>query len=146
MKADANTLAKVLQPVHLSQYSTVAEQVFGAQNQQSKLSLEHIVNLLTERAQLHKRHLDDIQRRHLDVHSQLFGAKLHSKLDNHKRAMTLQTTILKLDEQRRNEELAFWKDTAELRNQFFEAAGEYSASRHRVSLLEDIESGVDVYG
>jgi len=146
MEADANTLAKLLSPVHNSEYTSIAEQIFGSQAQRQKLSLEHLFNLINERSILHRRHLTEIQRRHMDVHAQMEAAKLNHKLDNGRMASQLQSALIQLDDQRHREELQFWKDTTDLREKLFETAEEYQAGRHRVSLLEGPEPGGSVYG
>lgn len=146
MERDSDTLAEFLAPVEIPVYAPISEQIFGQQSRQSQISLEHTLNLITERSRIHKRHMDDIQQRHRELHGQLFGAQLHSDLDNHKREMNLQTTLLRLDAERRKEELAFWKDTSELRDKLFEEATEYQAVRHRTSLLGNAEPGGIPYG
>ena len=146
MEADANTLAKLLSPVTISEYASIADQIFGSQAERQKLSLEHILNLINERSILHKRHHAEIQRRHKDVHTQLEGAKRDWRLDNHRLASQLQSTLIQLDEQRHREELQFWKDTTDLREKLFETAEEYQAGRHRASLLEGTEIEGGAYG
>lgn len=145
MQADANTLAKLLSPVSISGYASIADQIFGSQAERQKLSLEHILNLVNERSILHKRHLAEIQRRHMDVHAQLAGARRDWRLDNHRLATQLQSALIQLDEQRHREELQFWKDTTDLREKLFETAEEYQAGRHRASLLEGTEPGGGAY-
>jgi len=94
MEADANTLAKLLSPVRISEYASIAEQIFGSQAQRQKLSLEHLFNLIDERSILHRRHLTEIQRRHMDVHAQMEAAKLNHKLDNGRMASQLQSALI----------------------------------------------------
>lgn len=141
LQRDAMTLARFLSPVPLPPEASVAAVVFGAQARRLTLSLEHAANLLYERTLLHERLLADIGHRHLQVHDQLYGARLQGKLDDFRRADRLEGMLLQLDEQRRKEELAFWKDTAEVREALFEQAGEYGALRHRTALLEGLEPG-----
>ena len=46
MKKDLSTLADTLNPIYLpSEYSTLAEQVFGHQARQQRLSLKHIARI-----------------------------------------------------------------------------------------------------
>lgn len=145
MEPDGNTLAKLLSPVSLPEYASIADQIFGSQAQRQKLSLEHILNLMNERSILHKRHLTEIQRRHMDVHAQFEGSKRNWRLDNHRLESQLRSTLIQLDEQRHREELQFWKDTKDLREKLFETAEEYQAGRHRASLLEGTELGGGAY-
>jgi len=148
IQKDAATLAEMLAPVSLpGEYQSIAEQVFGSQARQQRLSMKHLANLLEERVRLHQRHLKDIAHRDIHIQERLFGAQLHWKLDNGRRATNLEKILVELDKDKRQEELAFWKDTAELRTKMFELAGEYGALQHRLSLLEDVEYEEDAdYG
>jgi hypothetical protein len=145
MQQDALTLVQMLRPMRIAEDAGLAEQVFGNQTRQQRLSLEHVGNLVNERTKIHKRLLNDIEHRHMEIQGQLFGAQLHAKLDNHGRELKLERLLLQLDEQRRREELEFWRDTAKLRDQIFDTAKEYQARRHRISLLEgpDLEATYD---
>lgn len=144
-RRDALTLAEMLRPVYLPADTPLAQQVFGSQMRQQKLSVEHILNLINERTVLHKRILDDIAHSHMDMQGQLYGARLHANMDGHARELKVLRFLLQLDEQRRREEVDFWKDTAELREKLFEVAGEYQALRHRTSVFESIEPREGVY-
>jgi len=148
IQKDAVTLAEMLAPVCVpDEYQSIAEQVFGSQARQQRLSMRHLASLLEERVRLHQRHLKDIARRDMHIQERLFGAQLHWKLDGGRRATNLEKILVELDKDKRQEELAFWKDTAELRTKMFELAGEYGALQHRLSLLEDVEYEEDAdYG
>lgn len=135
LKGDSPLLNKLFEPVHISQNDSVADQVFGQQLAHQQLSLKHALSLLEERTKLHYRHKDEIERRHLHVQEELFGAQLHAKMDNHQREMRVERVLLQLDEERRKEELDFWKDTAEIRGTIIEEAKAYQALRHRLALL-----------
>ena len=145
MVRDAGTLVELLRPVTLPYDSSMAEQVFGHQAQQRKLSLKHATNNLYERIRIHERHMDDISRRHEQTLDDLCIAKLHP-LDSGKEVFTLTGMLHQLDQARRQEELAFWKDTAELRNIVFENAQEFGSLRHRTGLLESLEPRGNEYG
>lgn len=144
-RRDFETLAKMLRPVYLPSDAPLAQQVFGGQMQRQRLSVEHILNLINERTVLHRRILDDIAHSHMDVQGQLYGARLHAKTDDHARELRVERLLFQLDEQRRREEVDFWKDTSELREKLFETAGEYQALRHRTSVLDTLEPREDVY-
>jgi hypothetical protein len=148
IQKDTATLAEMLTPVSLpGEYQSLAEQVFGSQARQQRLSMRHLANLLEERVKLHQRHLKDIAHRDMHIQERLFGAQLHWKLDGGRRATNLEKILVELDKDKRQEELALWKDTAELRTKMFELAGEYGALQHRLSLLEDVEYEEDAdYG
>ena len=145
MQHDAGTLAEFLTPAYFSESESTAELVFGPQTHRLKLSLEHVANLIAERSRLHKRQHDDINARHLQIQERLFGARLHARLDGYRRATKLEQVLLQLDEQRRREEVQFWKDTVELRDKLFEQAGDYHALHQRRSLLESFELGGEAY-
>lgn len=136
---DADTLAQMLTPVDIPQDSPIADQLFGGQSRQLRFSLEHFVNLLNERGKLHKRHIADINHRHMHVQGRLFGARLHGRLDGYKNATRFEQMIAQLDEQKRREELQFWKDSMEVRELMFEAAKEYHALSHRAALFRGLE-------
>lgn len=142
---DAETLAQMLTPIDLPQDSSIAAQLFGGQRYETGLSLQHFVNLLDERARLHRRHIADINHRHMHMQGVLFGAKLHGRMDGYKNAMRLEQVLSQLDEQRRREELQFWKDTMEVREQMWVVAKEYTALRHRMALFDGLEPGGTVY-
>ena len=147
MRKDFSTLAEMLSPVYLpGEYATLAEQVFGNQARQQRLSLKHLANVLSERVKLHKRHLEDIAHRDMQVQVLLSGERLHPQRAYGRRATSLEGTLVQLDKERRQEELNFWKDTAELRTRMFELAGEYGTLQHRVGLMEEVELGGEEYG
>ena len=146
MNRDATTLARMLQPVELNEDAPLAEQIFGNQARQQRFSLVHAVNLLGERAQLHKRHVEDIDHRHLQVQEELFGARLHAREDGYRRATKLEQMLIPLEKERRQEDLAFWKDTADLRDRLFELGGDYQTVRHRAALLSGLEPAEDIHG
>jgi len=140
LKPDAQLLQKVLIPI--VEYSTgkLSEQVFGDQLKQQHVNLEHMANLFYERCKLHKRHIDDINDRHIKVQGRLFGVEINNFPDRSKQLNTLEGQLMQLEQQRREEELAFWKDTVELREKLFENAGEYKAARHRYQIFSDVEA------
>jgi len=146
MQPDAATLAKLLVPVELPGYASVADRIFGGQTRRARLSIEHIGNLMRERAQLHKRHIADINHRDRQMQEALFGARLNARLDGYRRVTKLEQALPALDKERRQEELAFWKDTAELRDRLFELGGYYQGLRHRMTLFDDVRAEAPSYG
>lgn len=141
-KPDADLLQKALSPMEKSSYS-IADQVFGNQKQQEYTSLRHSTNLIHERAELHKQHIKDIDHRHLQIQEMLFGVKINNTQDKAKRQSNLEGQLLQLEQQRRDEELAFWKDTVELRQGLFESAAAYKDANHRYSIFSDVEAQYD---
>ena len=54
--------------------------------------------------------------------------------------MNLEKLLVQLEHEKRQEELAFWKDTAEVRKDLFAQAFEYTATRRRSQLLGSLEA------
>jgi len=138
---DAALLQEALSTYCGPQASTVAEQVFGNQARQQRISLRHFANTLYERALLHKSHVKDIDRRLMEFQEKLSIVKMNFPVDGGKTQQTLEKIILDLEKQRHEEELGFWKDSTEVRQQLFEDAATYSATRHRKDLLCGVEDG-----
>ncbi|MDD5458115.1 MAG: hypothetical protein PHF37_01810 [Phycisphaerae bacterium] len=139
---DAKLLQSAFSKPNPDSYKTIAERVFGDQKQIQYTNLKHTSNLFYERCKLHKQHLDEIEHSHIKTQEELFGVKINNIPENARRLSSLEGLLLQLDQQRRDEELAFWKDTVELREKLFEGAGEYSAAKNRYSIF----SGVEVFG
>jgi hypothetical protein len=140
-RPDAALLQEALTAYCGPQAATVAEQVFGNQARQQRISLRHFANTLYERALLHKSHVKDIDRRLMEFQEKLSIIKMHFPLDGGRTQQTLEKIILDLEKQRHDEELGFWKDSTEIRQQLFEDAATYSATRHRKDLLCGVEDG-----
>ena len=140
LQPDAELLRETLsQPTTLPE-STLSEQVFGRELRQQNFSLQHLSHLFYERCRLHHRHIQDIQDRHLEVQGKLYGVVINHFPDRNKRLGTLESQLLQLEQQKRDEELAFWKDTMEVREKMFESAGTYQGTRQRFSLFADVEA------
>jgi len=139
LRPDAELLQRVLHQDMEKARATVAEEVFGSQKEQQYTSMRHLVNLLQERSTLHQQHLYDIDHRNLQVQEELFGVRINCSPDRAKRLSTLEGQLLQLEQQRREEELAFWKDTVELREKLFESASAYRVATHRYSVFSRVE-------
>jgi hypothetical protein len=118
---------------------SVADEVFGNQKEHEYTGMKHLVNLLAERSVLYRQHLYDIDHRHLQAQEELFGVRINFGPDPAQRLTAPEGQLLQLEQQRREEELAFWKDTVELREKLFEAAGAYKTSKHRYSIFSAVE-------
>jgi len=138
-KPDAALLKEALASYPNPQGSTVAEQVFGNQARQQKIGLKHLVNILYERAILHRSHLKDIDRRSMDCQERLSIIKMHFPVDGGKSQQNLEKPIIDLEKQRHDEELNFWKDTTEVREKLFEQANIYGATKRRKDMLYGVE-------
>ena len=139
-KLDAELLQKAISPSTESTTDSIANQVFGNQKQSEYLGIKHLANLFYERCKLHKQHIKEIDSTHIKFQGKLFGAKINSAADKGKRLSTLEGLLLQLESQRRDEELAFWKDTVELREKLFEGATTYKDANHRYSVFADVEA------
>jgi len=117
----------------------LAEQVFKSQKQQESIVFQHLANLLQERHQLYRQHLQDIDHRHGQIQQELFCVRINKASDSAKRLSNLESQLLQLEGNRREEALAFWKDAAELRDKLFERATSYRAARDRYDILTGVE-------
>ena len=139
-KPDADLLQKALSPLEKSVTNSIADQVFGNLKQIEYLDLKHSANLFYERCRLHYQHISEIDRRHIEIQERKFGVEINHNQDRARRLSNLEGQLLQLDSQRRDEELAFWKDTVELRQKLFESAATYKAANHRSSVFSDVET------
>jgi hypothetical protein len=136
---DAALLKEVLSPYAGPRDATLAEQVFGSQARQQRIGLGHLANVLYERALLHQKHLRDIDWRLVDCQDRLSVLKMHFPLDGGRPQQHLEKLILELEKQRHDEEIGFWKDSAEIRQQLFENAALYGAAQRRQDMLYGVE-------
>ena len=143
LKPDADLLQKALIPESYSQEQSVSEQIFGNDIKQQYIGLKHAANLFAERCQIHKNHLQEIDRRHMEAQEKLFGVKINNSSDKSKRLTSLEGQLAQLEKERREEDLAFWKDTVELREKLFEGAGNYKDAKHRSRIFSDVEADYD---
>jgi len=138
LKPDSYLLKETLQPYN-PETLTVAEQVFGSQARQQKIGLRHLANILYERSLLHAKHLKEIDSRLMDSHEKLSILKMHFPVDFGRTGQNLERLIIQLEEDRRAEEINFWKDSTEIRQKLFEDAAVYSATKHRKDILYGVE-------
>jgi hypothetical protein len=139
LKPDAALLKEALTLYISPKTSTVAEQVFGNQARQERIGLKHLVNILYERALLHKNHLKGIDHRLMQSQEKLSILKMHFPLDGGRSQQNLEKLIIELEKQRHDEEINFWKDSTEIRQKLFDGAIAYSATRHRKDMLYGVE-------
>jgi hypothetical protein len=139
MKPDAELLQETLAPI-ITQTASMSEQVFGNEMKHQYFGLKHLANLFYERCRIHNQHIKDIDHSHIQVQERKFGAEINRTPENAKRLTTLEGQLLQLESARREEELAFWKDTADLREKMFETAGLYRDVKHRYSIFSGLEA------
>ncbi|MFC1794067.1 hypothetical protein ACFL3Q_10830 [Planctomycetota bacterium] len=138
-RSDAVLLKQTLTSYANPQASTVAAQVFGIQAREQRIGLQQKSNVLYERAFLHSGHLKEIDRCLMNCYERLSILKMHFPLDGGRTQQNLEKTVLQLEQERRTEEINFWKDSAEIREKLFEDAGVYSATRRRENMLLGVE-------
>lgn len=139
-RLDAALLKEALSPYAGRRDATLAEQVFGSQARQGRISLAHLANILHERALLHRSHLWDINRRLVDCQDRLSVLKMNLPLGESKAHQHLEKLILELESQRHEEEINFWKDSTEIRQQLFENAATYGQAKRRQDMVEGVEA------
>jgi len=139
LRPDAILLRQALTPYVNPKTSTIAEQVFGNQARQQKIGLKHLANILYERAFLHAKHLKEIDRRLMHSHEKLSILKMHFPIDAGRTQQNLERLVVQMEQERRTEEVDFWKDTTEIRQKLFEEAGAYSATKRRKDMLYGVE-------
>lgn len=120
--------------------ASIAQQVFGSELKKHTVGLKHAAHLLSERSALHQRHLKEIDRRHIEAQEKLFGAQINHTPENAKRVLNLEGQLAQLDKERRDEEVAFWKDTVELRQQLLESGWNYRDAHQRSEVFSDVEA------
>lgn len=141
LKSDIPLLQESLSPPFEtpSYPATLADQVFGHQKHEQRISVKHLLNLLYERSRLHHRHLADIDDRLMDCHSHLSIARMLSPIRADPEQVNLERLIVALEKDRRKAELDFWKDGKDLREGLFEQAMEYGATARRARMLSGLE-------
>ena len=137
---DAALLKEALSADSGPRDATLAERVFGSQARQQRIGLGHLANVLYERALLHKKHLRDIDWRLTDCLDRLSVLKMHFPLDGGRPQQHLEKLIIALEKQRHDEEISFWKDSTEVRQQLFDSAATYGAARRRKDMLYGVEA------
>ena len=136
-------LSEALSPMELpNSYSeTLADQVFGRQAREGKLLIKHTANLVAHRYQLHKRHVSDINHRIMGLQGRISILTMRDPWQASKPQIDLEKMLAKLETEKRDEQVAFWKDTLKLRQELLGGAREYQASRHRADILRGVEAG-----
>ena len=113
----------------------VAENVLAGQRQREAVSLRNLKTLTRARS-----HLLDVAVREIDEHigeakNWLNFARRSYSGQTPQDVSRFESTLHKLESDRRDAYLGFWKDVADLRNDLIESAFQYRASRERATLL-----------
>jgi hypothetical protein len=75
----------------------------------------------------------------MNCQEQLSIARMLTKDPDSRGQASLERLLVQLEKDKRDEESAFWKDTAALRKETLEKAGEYKAARDRWLNLGSLE-------
>ncbi len=118
-----------------AQPSSLADRVFGRQLQQGSFELRLSAATASRRAEVHEAQMEEMDELHNEVFNQLNFARRPYRLTTPQQIGQLQRMMHQLESDRRREELAYWKDMAEIRQQSLEQAFEYRATRDRYGLL-----------
>ncbi len=114
---------------------SLADRVFGRQLQQGSFELRLSTATASRRAEIHKAQMAEMDEWRNQVLNQLNFASRPYRLTTPQQIGQLQRLAQQLESDRRREELAYWKDMAEIRQQSLEQAFEYRAARDRYGLL-----------
>jgi len=136
---DTRLITEALEVDTPPESSKLAHQVFGNQARLEKLNLQHLAHILYERSLLHAQHLKDMDHKIRDFQGRLSVIQMHSPLDGGKSQQHLERLIEDLEQQRRKEEIDFWKDATEIREKTLEKAAEYQAAKRRESIFTSVE-------
>jgi hypothetical protein len=139
MDKDMHLLGETLTAGESEAKGSLAYRVFGNQLKEKRISLKHLTNLLYERALLHSQHLKDIRESIMDFQSRLLSAPHGYLIQPDRQKMHLEKIVCQLEKDKRNEEIAFWKDMTDIRKEMFQQALEYKSTSTRASLLESLE-------
>lgn len=140
LKPDVQLLSYAMKSPVPGKTDTALEQVFGTEIKRQYINVKHVANVFTERCQIHRSHLDEIARRHMEFQVKKYGQEINNFQDKAKRLSSLEAMLGQLEKERRDEELAFWKDTMELREKILEGVCEYNEAKQRCQILSDVEA------
>jgi len=103
-KPDAHLLQTILSPLEKSLTYSIADQVFGNQKQLEYLDLKHGANLFYERCKLHNQHIQEIDRRHIEIQERKFGVEINHFPDRARCLSNLESQFFSLskDEEMRS--------------------------------------------
>ncbi len=93
-KPDADLLQKALSPLEKSVTNSIADQVFGNLKEIEYLDLKHSANLFYERCRLHKQHIQEIDRRHIEIQGRKFGVEINNFPDKARRLSNLEGQLV----------------------------------------------------
>ncbi|MFX0097871.1 MAG: hypothetical protein ACFE7E_08950, partial [Candidatus Hodarchaeota archaeon] len=123
----------------------LAEEIIKEKQKFQKTSLVQIINLIAEREKAKQRNMRSLDSEIMDVQSQLYVYRCHVypiSPDN-KRKSNLERALSELENRRRQEDIACWKDTLKLWQRLLEIIAEYRATLRKVALITEIQKADD---
>jgi len=142
LKDDLNDMALAMHGNNPIILDHLAERVFGNQLARDRLTASHVGHLLQERSLLYHNHMKDIRRRINQVGNRISSLSRPYTIRTPQQVAGFERLRLQLESDERKEQLAFWKDTAELRDKLLDTSINYRATLDRASLLGP-EGGLD---
>lgn len=142
---EGDLLRKILSPDPERMDSSIAEKIFGTHLRRNYVDLQHNLNLLRERSMMHERHIKEIDDRHRKTQERLFGTEINYFPDRDRQIRQWESQLSQLEQQKREAETSFWKDTVELRKELFQAAGDYHSTQHRYRTLAGLGENYGIY-
>lgn len=139
LKDDLNILSAYASETQPAGYSLV-QKVFGQQLEQSKVRISHLGHLLQERAVIYNTHMYDLNQQGNDLKNLLTIARRPYGFHTLQQIASLEKVALSSESEERRERLAFWKDTAEIRDRMLDSAIEYRSTRGRANLFAPPEA------
>ena len=95
-------------------------QVFLNQAYQHKVVMEQIDRQIDQRLRIHQNHIEDIRHRHMQMQEALSITRIINLPDRTRRESNLERALLDLEKNKRDEDLALWKDTLDLQTKLIE--------------------------
>ena len=142
---EGDLLQKVLSPDPDKLDGSIADKIFGTQLRRNHVDLQHSLNLLRERSIIHERHIQDINERHRKIQERLFGTEINYFPDRNRQIRQWESQLSQLEQQKRDAETSFWKDTVELRKELFQTAGDYHSTQNRYRTLAGLGGKYGTY-
>lgn len=118
---------------------SLADRVFGQQLRHGSATTESLRASLDKRSELFKHMMHDLYDRRNELTNRLHLARRPYSIRAPQEMARLDKMLLDMESEIRSEELAFWKDTAEVQANLLEAYFEHAAVKQRASLFDGPE-------
>ena len=118
--------------------NNLADAIFGQQIKHRRLSMKNLEDILKKRAELHYSHKYEIQVQISKNKNRISMLRRPYAGFPERDSQGLERMLSQLEQESRREDIAFWKDTAEIRKEFLETAMEYLTTKHRADILSSL--------